>query len=236
MENDIATLVTAAASIGFIHTVIGPDHYLPFVAMSKSGQWSIFKTAVVTFICGVGHVAGSIVLGLLGVSLGLALGKLEAFESFRGDLAAWGLIILGLLYTVWGVLHAIKNRPHVHIHLHEDGEHEHLHDHVDEHGHIHKVKGKALFSPWALFIIFVFGPCESLVPLLMYPASSGSTLGLVLVTLVFAVATIGTMLVIVLGASYGLKMIPMKKMERYTHAIAGVTILLCGISIQFLGL
>jgi hypothetical protein len=70
----------------------------------------------------------------------------------------------------------------------------------------------------------------------MYPASEGSTIGLVLVTLVFAVATIGTMLVIVLGASYGIKMIPMKKLERFTHAIAGVTILLCGVSIQFLGL
>jgi len=61
-------------------------------------------------------------------------------------------------------------------------------------------------------------------------------MGLILVTLVFAIATIGTMLVIVLGASYGLKMIPMKKLERYTHAIAGVTILLCGVSRQFLGL
>ncbi len=236
MGNDISTLLTAAATIGFVHTVLGPDHYLPFVAMSKSGQWSMIKTALITFICGVGHVGGSVVLGFLGVSLGLALAKVEALESIRGDLAAWGLIVLGLLYTAWGVLHAIRNRPHVHVHLHKEGEHEHLHDHVDEHSHEHKVKGKALFSPWALFIIFVFGPCESLIPLLMYPASEGSTLGLLLVTLVFSIATIGTMLVIVLGASYGIKMIPMKKLERYTHAIAGATILLCGMSIQFLGL
>ncbi|MBT3227618.1 MAG: hypothetical protein HOD43_08305 [Candidatus Marinimicrobia bacterium] len=236
MENNISTLVTAAATIGFVHTVLGPDHYLPFVAMSKSGRWSMMKTALVTFICGVGHVAGSIVLGFLGISLGLALAKLQAFESFRGDLAAWGLIILGLLYTGWGVLHASKNRPHTHSHIHTDGEHEHFHGHIDEHDHVHKVKGKALFSPWALLIIFVFGPCEALIPLLMYPASEGSTIGLVMVTLVFAIATIGTMLVIVLGASYGIKMIPMKNFERYTHAIAGVTILLCGVSIQFLGL
>lgn len=236
MENDISTLLTAAATIGFVHTVLGPDHYLPFVVMSKSGRWSMAKTSLVTFICGVGHVAGSIVLGLLGVSLGLALAKLEAFESFRGDLAGWGLVILGLGYTVWGIFHAMKNKPHTHMHDHPEGEHEHLHEHTDEHGHVHEVKGKALFSPWALFIIFVFGPCEALIPLLMYPAAEGSTLGLALVTLVFAAATIGTMLIIVLGASYGLKMIPMKKLERFTHAIAGFTILLCGVAIQFLGL
>jgi len=236
MENDISTLLTAAATIGFVHTVLGPDHYLPFVVMSKSGRWSMAKTSLVTFICGVGHVAGSIILGLIGVSLGLALAKLEAFEAFRGDLAGWGLVILGLGYTAWGILHALKNKPHTHLHHHPDGEHEHLHEHVDEHGHVHEVKGKALFSPWALFIIFVFGPCEALIPLLMYPAAEGSTLGLAMVTLVFAVTTIGTMLVIVLGASYGLKMIPMNKLERFTHAFAGFTILLCGVAIQILGL
>jgi len=70
----------------------------------------------------------------------------------------------------------------------------------------------------------------------MYPAASGSTAGLLLVTLVFALATIGTMLVIVLMSRFGLSLVPTRKLERFTHAIAGFTILLCGVSIQFLGL
>ena len=37
-------------------------------------------------------------------------------------------------------------------------------------------------------------------------------------------------------ASYGLKFVRLGKMERYTHAIAGATILLSGIGILFLGL
>ena len=34
----ILILVITAASIGFIHTVLGPDHYIPFVATSKAGR------------------------------------------------------------------------------------------------------------------------------------------------------------------------------------------------------
>ena len=194
------------------------------------------KTAVITLICGIGHVAGSMILGLLGVSLGLALGKLEAFEAFRGNLAAWGLILLGGLYTLWGCVFAMRNRPHQHIHKHEGESPEHLHAHGGDHEHIHEVRGRSFFSPWALFVIFVFGPCESLIPLLMYPAAERSVFGLLLVSLVFAVTTISTMLVVVLAGSYGIRVMPLQKMELFTHAIAGFTILLCGLSIQFLGL
>ncbi len=53
---------------------------------------------------------------------------------------------------------------------------------------------------------------------------------------VFGLITIGTMMTIVLVSSFGIQFLPMKKLERYTHAIAGATILICGLSIQFLGL
>ena len=33
MNIDLGLLLLTAASIGFIHTLLGPDHYLPFVAM-----------------------------------------------------------------------------------------------------------------------------------------------------------------------------------------------------------
>jgi len=41
---------------------------------------------------------------------------------------------------------------------------------------------------------------------------------------------------LVILASYGLKMVAFGKIERYTHVIAGATIFLCGIAILFLGL
>jgi sulfite exporter TauE/SafE len=205
--------------------------------MSRSGKWSLFKTGVVTVLCGIGHVMSSVVLGLIGIGLGIAVTKVKAVEAFRGNLAAWALIAFGLVYFIWGLRRAIRNRPHVHRHVHGDvGTHEHTHVHAEQHLHVHKGDGTANITPWILFTIFVFGPCEPLIPLVMYPAAKSSAFGVVLVTAVFGGVTIATMLGAVLVASWGLSLVHMERFERYSHALAGGTIFLCGMAIQLLGL
>lgn len=237
MSSELVVLLLSAVSIGFFHTLLGPDHYLPFIVMSRSGQWSLRKTTLVTALCGIGHVVSSIGLGLVGVAFGIAVVKLEAFESFRGNIAAWALIAFGLVYFVWGLRKALRNRPHKHSHAHESGlEHEHTHVHQQGHVHAHAEKGRKTVTPWVLFVIFILGPCEPLIPLLMYPAAQMSLTGMVLVSIVFGLVTIGTMLGIVLISIHGFELIPISRFERYMHAVAGATILLCGITVQFLGL
>ena len=236
MSSEITLLAITAASIGFFHTLFGPDHYLPFIMMSKARNWSTPKTMLITFLCGLGHVGSSVVLGIIGVSVGIALTRIEIFESFRGNLAAWAFIAFGLVYFIWGLRKAIRNKPHTHLHIHQDGtSHEHDHAHTKDHSHVHESKGKTI-TPWILFTIFVLGPCEPLIPILMYPAAKNNIGGLILVTLIFAVVTISTMMVVVYITSTGIKLIPMKKMEKYSHALAGAIILFSGLGIQFLGL
>ncbi|MFA5553878.1 MAG: sulfite exporter TauE/SafE family protein [Phycisphaerae bacterium] len=238
MEKGIAALIITAASLGFVHTILGPDHYLPFIMISWARKWSTFKTAMLTFLCGLGHIASSVVLGIIGIILGLAVGKLEGWESSRGDIAAWLLIAFGLAYFIWGIRQAYRNKIHTHIHLHpEDGsEHSHEHSHESKHSHLHLERGKVSITPWVLFIIFVFGPCEPLIPILMYPASQSSVLGLILVTSAFAITTIATMLTVVLLARSGINLLPLSKLNKYAHALSGFAILLCGLAIVFLGL
>lgn len=236
MSDELIILLTAAASIGFFHTLLGPDHYLPFIVMSRSGKWSLTKTTVVTFLCGLGHVLSSVILGMLGIILGIAVSQLEAVETLRGGIAAWALIAFGLVYFIWGVRRALRNKPHQHLHIHGDGlNHEHVHVHTREHVHVHHKRGTKRLTPWVLFTIFLFGPCEPLVPLLMYPAAKSSFPDLLLVTGIFGAVTIITMLSIVLVSTSGINLLPTKRLERYTHAIAGGTICLCGLAIKFLG-
>ena len=97
MNHAISILAGTAALIGFVHTLCGPDHYLPFIVIGKARNWTLAKTMWITFLCGLGHVLSSIVLGLIGVAFGLALGKLEAFEAYRGNLAAQALIDHGII-------------------------------------------------------------------------------------------------------------------------------------------
>lgn len=229
-------LCVTAASIGFIHTILGPDHYLPFIVMSRARKWSMTKTAIMTFLCGIGHIMSSVVIGVIGILFGVAVMKLEALEAFRGNIAAWALIGFGFAYFVWGVRGAIRKRPHEHRHAH-DGlhTHSHHHSHTAEHAHIHEEKGKTI-TPWILFTIFVLGPCEPLIPILMYPAAKSSVLGLVLVTAIFGGVTLVTMFSIVMLSAWGVSFVPLGRLERYTHALAGAAICLSGLAIQFLGL
>ena len=236
MSNEIIILAGAAAAIGLVHTVLGPDHYLPFIVLAKARQWSSFKTIMITLICGIGHVLSSIVLGFIGIGLGIAVFRLEAIESFRGEMAAWLLIVFGFTYLVWGVHRALRNRPHEHVHLHEGGENNsHPHQHVADHTHVHTSKVSGV-TPWVLFTIFIFGPCEPLIPLVMYPAAKNDMLAVALVAFVFGLVTISTMLGIVLASSYGLTRLSLGAWSRYSHALAGLTIFLCGGAIKFLGL
>jgi sulfite exporter TauE/SafE len=228
MTHDLWLLAGTAATIGFVHTVIGPDHYLPFIFMAKARKWSILKTFWITVACGFGHVGSSIVLGFIGIAFGIALGNLEMLEGLRGDLAAWAFVIFGLIYFIWGIRRAIINKPHQHVHYHDDGTmHTHDHTHTNSHDHEHKKN----ITPWILFTIFVLGPCEPLIPILMYPAAESSLSGVILVSILFSVVTIATMVTIVLLTTFGFNFLPLGKLERYTHAIAGAIVFLSGVAI-----
>ena len=232
MSAELWTLIGSAAFLGGFHTIVGPDHYLPFIVMAKARNWSVLRTTVITILCGIGHVASSIILGFVGIVFGIAVAKLEWFEGSRGDIAAWMLTAFGFVYCVWGIHRAIRNRPHTHHHIHEGEEHSHTHNHHDAHAHVHDKPAKRNLTPWVLFTVFVFGPCEPLIPLLMYPAATKSTWGVIIVAGVFATVTILTMTAAVLAATFGLKFLPTNRLERYTHALAGASICLCGVLIH----
>lgn len=216
MTSDFQLLLITAASLGFIHTILGPDHYLPFIMIGKARSWSIQRTLWLTFFCGLGHVLSSIVIGLIGIAIGSRVDQLVHFEGIRGNLAAWGLIAFGLVYSVWGFRYWYQHKGHSHAH--------------------HKVGDKKNITPWVLFIVFVLGPCEVLIPVLMYPAANESLGALVTVSSVFGTSTLLTMLGAVLVASYGLSFLSFKPIERFSHSIAGLVIFASGLAIQMLGL
>ncbi|MEM8680075.1 MAG: hypothetical protein AAGF97_12040 [Planctomycetota bacterium] len=233
--NESILLSAAAGSIAFVHTLAGPDHYVPFVAMARARKWSVRRTLVVTTACGVGHVLGSIAIGTIGLAAGAALGQLEWIESWRGGLAGWALIAFGLVYLVVGVKRGMRKTPHAHLHVHADGTvHCHEHTHDPEHLHLHSdetTSRKGLIAS-ALFVIFVLGPCEPLIPLLIVPgleqslpaslAICGAYLVTTVATMVICVAALGAMTASA-GHRVGQSFAPL------SHAWGGLAILSCGI-------
>ena len=236
MSQELSILALSAATIAFFHTLLGPDHYLPFIAMARAQGWSLARTATITALCGAGHILGSILLGAAGIALGLATSFFEPLDEIRGSLAAWAFMSFGIVYLAWGLRQARRIEPHSHAHPHLDGHvHAHRHTHGGEHVHVHE-DGAGRMTPWVVFVIFVLGPCEPMIPVIMYPAVKGNYLDLIIVTAIFGAVTTLSMLAVVLGASLGLRAIPLKPWDRYGHALAGATLFLCGAAMQFFGL
>src|SRR3972149_11905180 len=114
MEMNLSFLAGTALTIGALHTLAGPDHYLPFVVISRARKWTRLKTINVVTLCGIGHVLSSIAFGFIGIAAGIALAGIEKVEGVRGNIAAWLLLFFGLVYLAWGLYRLWKKGPHTH--------------------------------------------------------------------------------------------------------------------------
>jgi len=232
MQAELSILIITAISIAFLHTATGPDHYVPFIALAKLRGWSPARTVLWTLVCGCGHVWSSVLLGLGGAAIGWSLSKIKGLENIRGGLAGWALLGFGLLYTIWGLIKAKQNRAHKHFDINANGS-----VYVYEHAHGEAVaqKDRHAVTPWVMFIIFVLGPCEPMIPLLYFPAAKSSWFTMTLLIIVYTVCTLFTMVLFVMLGFYGISILKTEKLERYMHVLGGVSIFICGAGMVFIG-
>jgi len=234
-ETSLQLLLTTAVTIGVVHTLVGVDHTLPFIVIGRARRWSLGKVLSLTALCGLAHVATSVVLGAVGIAAGVALDAMGWLQEVRGSLAAWLLIGFGLAYAAWSAVRAHRKRSHAHAHVHADGTiHTHHHDHTAEHLHPHA--GPNMVTAWSLFIVFALGPCEALIPLLMAPAAAQHWSWVVAVTLAFSGATLVTMLGTVAIGYWGLSPLRMGRLAPHANTLAGLAIASSGLAIQLLGI
>ena len=232
MNAELQVLILTAITISCLHTVTGPDHYIPFIALSRVRGWSVGRTVSWTLLCGIAHVGSSVLLGLLGIGLGWSLSRISGMEDLRGGLAGWCLLTFGLLYTIWGLKRAWSNKVHKHFDVYDNGD---IYVYEHKHGEIVYPQERMKVTPWIMLIIFGLGPCEPLIPLLTYPAAQHSTYGMTMLVVSFTLFTLLTMTGMVLLGYYGFSVLKTSRLERYVHALGGVTILICGIGMVYLG-
>lgn len=231
MPSEMYILVLTAITISFLHTITGPDHYLPFIALSKARGWSFSKTIFWTVVCGCGHVWSSVLLGLIGAGIGWSLSNLQGFEGIRGGVAGWMLLGFGLLYCVWGLHKAVQNRKHKHFDLADDGS---VYVFEHHHGEVVAPKERHKVTPWVMFLIFLLGPCEPMIPLLYFPAVKNSVSGIILLVTTYTLFTLATMIAMVTLGFHGISFLKTERLEKYLHALGGFTILICGAGMVFL--
>jgi sulfite exporter TauE/SafE len=232
MPGEFTFLILSAITISCVHTVSGPDHYVPFIALSKSRKWSANRTIFWTVVCGIGHVGSSIVLGLTGIAFGWSIAGITWLENARADISGWVMLLAGITYTIYAFVQLKRNKFHKHFDNYEDGN---IYVYEHRHGTMAYPRQRKKVTPWVMFIVFVLGPCEPLIPLLSFPAAQHSVFGITILIALFTLFTLLTMVTMVLLGYYGISFFKTKRLEKYMNVLAGLTIMLCGSGILFMG-
>lgn len=207
-------LALGAVTIGSLHS-LAPDHWVPFVALARAQRWNAARTARITMLCGFGHVTVSVLLGLLGLAFGVQL--LQTFGRRMEVAAGLLLIAFGFIYSIWGLHRAAGARLHGHHHAHYD--------------HVHE---PASMTAWTLFLLFSADPCVAVIPLLFAAAPLGVAETVAIVAL-YEVATIGTMVMLVVPARAAAHALHAPWLSRYGDATAGGVIACVGLAVAGLG-
>lgn len=188
--------------ISLLHAVI-PNHWLPVLAIGRKEGWTLAETTRVTFIAGMAHVVSTLIIGLL---LGLIGRELTVhIESFTHYIAPAILILMGFYFIR-------QHYTHHHFHL--------------EPGMIKKKSKKAIVI--ALVVAMFLSPCMEIEAYFLLAGSEGWYL-LLFIGAMYAIISIGGMLIWVRIVYKGLLKLNWHKWEHNAGIITGAVLIVTGI-------
>jgi len=194
-----------------VHAAI-PNHWIPFVALARSEQWTARKALAVTTICGAAHTLSTILIGLLVGLVGYRLS--EQHELITRYIAPIILVLVGL------TLVALDARGK---------QHHHEEWRPDEHTR----KRSTTWIVLSLSVAMFFSPCLEIEAYYFTAGVLGWT-GILVVSVTYFVLTIAGMVLLVYFALHGIKRLEWHFLEHHERAIAGAILVLLGLGSYFL--
>lgn len=194
-----------------------PDHWVTFCVLARNEKWTRKKLFRASLVTSVGHVSFSIALGLGVVAVGLTFSHLISSYLDTG----MGIIMVSAGLVI-GILPLVRKSKHHHNHKHE--EHDHDHHHHEEKNSRKLTRGIGYF----VVLGAALSPDPSIIPIFLSAISSGFYFALEL-SIIFAVASILTLLLLVQIGATGFAKTLAKIPEKYNDSLAGFVIAAIGI-------
>jgi nickel/cobalt exporter len=207
-------LFAAAAGVGFGHAIL-PDHWAPLAVLGRARRYPLAKVARLSGLAGLAHVLLSIVLG--GVIIAIGLQFRASIQSAQDTIVGAILIATGLGFGAFELL----GRGHAHDHHDHHEGHEHGHDHVHEQRGLRGLA--AIMVPFGA----AASPDLTILPVFLAATTVGAATAIGSV-LIFATATIGTIVCLTLAATRGGYQISGQWLDRWGNAITAVVLVAIG--------
>lgn len=202
------TLIAGTVLLSIIHAAI-PNHWMPFVVLSRTERWSLSETLGITLMAGLAHSASTVSLGVIIGGIGYSLAQ---------EYLSVGTILAPLILIFMGILYFSLNMRHLH----------------DEHipGKI-EVQGRPRWMMIAMLSgAMFFSPCLE-IESYFFTAGSHGWSGIWLVAGLYPVLSVGTMVLLVLMGRKSLLHWRGTFFERHEKKITGFTLILLGIVAYF---
>ncbi len=246
MDNARLTLIVAVGAVGVLHTLV-PDHWVPIALVARHHGWTRAQTIRAALGAGGGHVLSTLAIGLLVWYAGVAFAA--RFGTELSAVSGVALIAFGLWIFVSALLEVSAEKRerqaggdplvhHRHVHAHPGGVvHAHLHPHdartahdvdadVDAHPPLHEHE-HVTSRRTALLLVLGSSPMLEGIPAFFAAARYG--IGqIVVMSIVFAAATMATYAVLCAYSAQRLAGISVGPLERYGEALSGGLIALVG--------
>lgn len=214
--------VIGAAVVGILH-MSAPDHWVTLCMLGRSAKWTRTKLFGISLTTATGHVILSVALGLGVVVAGIVFSHL--ISSYLDTGIAIIMIIVGLII---GVRSLVRKNEHHHEHGHEH--HDHHHDTDDEKNNDKINRGVGYFAVLGAAL----SPDLSITPIYLSAIKAGFYFAIEL-SVVFAAASILTLLLLVQLGTVGLAKTFEKIPEKYNDSIVGFVIAIIGVYILIAG-
>jgi nickel/cobalt transporter (NicO) family protein len=208
----LLTLATTGFGVAFLHAAL-PTHWLPFVAIGRARGWTRRRTLAAVALAGGGHILTTTALGLGLAWFGFELE--ERFHEFFHGAVAVILIALG----AWLAFRAPHGRDCNHCHGHPER-------------FVPDVTDRAAL--WGLFLTLTLSPCELFLPVYLTAVPYGWA-GLVGLSVVLGVATLGGMLVLTWLTLQGAQRLKSRWLDRVDRRVMGGLLCLLGLATVVFG-
>jgi len=218
-------LVGTVAVVGVLHTIV-PDHWVPLTLIARQRGWSRAETISAAIKAGTGHVLSTLAIALVvwfaGVAVASHFGHLVDLAS------SIALIVFGCWIAVSSLLEMREgghghSHSHDHSNSHDHHDHGHSHDHDHDHPHPHKPSQRT-----ALLLILGSSPMVEGIPAFFAAGKYG--VGLITVmSIVFALSTIATYVVLCVYSTAGLQRVKLGAFEQYGEVIGGIFVAVVGL-------